>query len=159
MNHTGFVCSLVYILNCNGGGKFFDRESVFPDELSVDAGDIGTRVYQCGGVNNFEVCEGVINCTGIHIDLFEVDTSTGVHITRERELCIKVSLPFKNPYPTQKIPKPLHLLLHHLQFPSAWGASLPFRRIGHGVFWGGQRRQDRQMPYVCFYDSGSRVPS
>ena len=46
------------------------------------------------------VCEGVINCTGIHIDLFEVDTSTGVHITRDGELCVKVSLPFKNPCST-----------------------------------------------------------
>ena len=43
------------------------------------------------------VCEGVINCTGIHIDLFEVDTSTGAHITREGELCVKASLLFKNP--------------------------------------------------------------
>ena len=33
----------------------------------------------------FNVCERVINCTGIHIDLFEVDTSTRVHVMRERE--------------------------------------------------------------------------
>ena len=44
------------------------------------------------------VCEGVINCILIHIDLFEVDTSTGAHITNERELCIEASLPFKNPF-------------------------------------------------------------
>ena len=42
--------------------------------------------------------EGVINCMGILIDLFKMDTSTGVHITREGELCIEVSLPFKNLY-------------------------------------------------------------
>ena len=58
------------------------------------------------------VCKGVINYTGIHIDLFEVDTSTGVHVTREGELFIKVSLTFKNPYSTQNGPK-LLLLLHH----------------------------------------------
>ena len=45
----------------------------------------------------FNVCEEVISCTGIHIDLFKVDTSTGVHIIREGELCIEASLPFKNP--------------------------------------------------------------
>ena len=40
------------------------------------------------------VCKGVINCMGLCIDLFEVDTSTGVHVTREGELCVKVSLLF-----------------------------------------------------------------
>ena len=49
------------------------------------------------------VCEGVISCTGICIDLFEVDTSTGAHITREGELCVEASLPFKNPCLTQRI--------------------------------------------------------
>ena len=44
------------------------------------------------------VCEEVINCTRIHIDLFEVDTSTGVHVTREGEPCVEAGLPFKNPY-------------------------------------------------------------
>ena len=37
---------------------------------------------------------------GICIDLFEVDTSMGVYVTREEELCVKASLPFKNPYLT-----------------------------------------------------------
>ena len=46
------------------------------------------------------VCKGVINCTGIHIDLFEVDTSIEAHVTREGELCVEASLPFKNPYST-----------------------------------------------------------
>ena len=45
VNHAGFVWSLVYILDCNGRGKFFDRESVFPDKLPVNARDVGTRVY------------------------------------------------------------------------------------------------------------------
>ena len=62
------------------------------------------------------VCKGVINCTGIHIDLFEVDTSTGAHVTREGELCVKVSLPFKNPFPIQSEPELLRLLCHHLLF-------------------------------------------
>ena len=44
------------------------------------------------------VCEGVINWTGICIDLFEVDTSTRAYVTKEGELCIKASLPFKNPF-------------------------------------------------------------
>ena len=43
------------------------------------------------------VYEEVINCTGICIDLFEVDMSTGAHVTKEGELCIEASLPFKNP--------------------------------------------------------------
>ena len=67
-------------------------------------------------LTTFRVCEGVINWIGIHIDLFKVNTSTGVHITRKGELCIEMSLSFKNPFLTQKIPKPL-LLCHCLQFP------------------------------------------
>ena len=51
-------------------------------------------------LTTFGVCKEVINCTGIYIDLFEVDTSTGVHITREGELCVEASLPFKNPCST-----------------------------------------------------------
>ena len=77
------------------------------------------------------VCKGVINCTGIHIDLFEVDTSTVVHVTREGELCVKVSLPFKNPF-QRKLR--LLLCLHCcLQFLSAQGASLLYRHVGHRV--------------------------
>ena len=41
-------------------------------------------------LTTFNVCKGVINCTGILIDLFKVESSTGVHITREGELCVKV---------------------------------------------------------------------
>ena len=62
------------------------------------------------------MCEGVINCTGIRIDLFEVNMSTGVHVTRERELCIEASLPFKNPCPTQSEPEPLLPPCRCLQF-------------------------------------------
>ena len=51
---TSFICSLVYIVNCDGGGKFFCREAVFPDKLPVNARDIYTRVYQYRGVNDFE---------------------------------------------------------------------------------------------------------
>ena len=53
-NCTSFVCSLINIANGNGGGKFFCRESVFPDKLPVYARDICTGVYQCRGVNDFE---------------------------------------------------------------------------------------------------------
>ena len=42
---TSLVCSLVYVANGNGGGKFFCRETVLPDKLSVDAGGVGTEVY------------------------------------------------------------------------------------------------------------------
>ena len=51
-------------------------------------------------LTTLRVCEGVINCTGICIDLFEVDTSTGAHVTREGELYVEASLPFKNPFLT-----------------------------------------------------------
>ena len=36
-------------------------------------------------LTTLRVCKGVISCTGIHIDLFKVDMSIGVHVTRERE--------------------------------------------------------------------------
>ena len=51
-------------------------------------------------LTTFNMCEGMINCTRIHIDLFKVDTSVGVYITREGELCFEANLPFKNPCPT-----------------------------------------------------------
>ena len=54
MDCTCFVRSLVYIVNSDGGGKFFCEEAVFPDELPVDARDVSTGVYQCGGVDDFE---------------------------------------------------------------------------------------------------------
>ena len=67
---------------------------------------------------------------GIHIDLFKVDTSTGAHVTREGELCVKVSLPFKNPYPTQKIPELLLLHCHRFQSLGVWEAFPPFGHVG-----------------------------
>ena len=42
---TGFVYSLVHIANCDEGGELLDGELMFSDELSVNARDIGTRVY------------------------------------------------------------------------------------------------------------------
>ena len=51
---TGFVCSLINIANSNGGGKFFGGETMFSDKLPVNTGDVGTGVYQCRGVNDFE---------------------------------------------------------------------------------------------------------
>ena len=51
---TSFVCSLVYIANGDGRGKFFCEEVVFPDKLPVNAGDVNTGVYQCRGVDDFE---------------------------------------------------------------------------------------------------------
>ena len=42
---TSFICGLVYILECNGGGKFLGGEQMFPDKLPVNARDIHTRVY------------------------------------------------------------------------------------------------------------------
>ena len=54
MDCTSFVCSLVNIVNSDGGSEFFCGETVFSDKLPVDARDVSTRVYQCRGVNNFE---------------------------------------------------------------------------------------------------------
>ena len=54
MDCTSFVHSLVYVVNSDGGGKFFSGESMFPDKLPVYARDVGTGIYQCRGVNNFE---------------------------------------------------------------------------------------------------------
>ena len=51
---TGFVRGLVYITNGNGRGEFFRREVVLPDKLPVNTGDVATRIYQCGGVDDFE---------------------------------------------------------------------------------------------------------
>ena len=51
---TGFVRSLVDIANSDGGGEFFGGESVFSDKLPVNARDVSTGVYQCGGVDDFE---------------------------------------------------------------------------------------------------------
>ena len=67
-------------------------------------------------LTTLRVCDGVINCTGIHIDSFEVDTSTGAHVTKEGELCVEASLPFKNPFPTRSEPKLLLLRRRRLQF-------------------------------------------
>ena len=51
---TSFVCGLIDVVNGDGGGKSFCGAAMFPDKLPVDARDISTGVYQCGGVNNFE---------------------------------------------------------------------------------------------------------
>ena len=51
---TSLVCCLVYVVNGDGGGKFLSGEFVFPDKLPVNARDVSTRVYQCGGADNFE---------------------------------------------------------------------------------------------------------
>ena len=53
-NCTGFVHCLVYVANCDRGGKFLSGEVVFSDKLPVDARDISIGVYQCGGVNDFK---------------------------------------------------------------------------------------------------------
>ena len=55
---TGLVCSLIYILDCDGEGKLFGGEVMFPDKLPVNARDISTRIYQHRGVNDFEGVQG-----------------------------------------------------------------------------------------------------
>ena len=55
---SGFVHSLIDIVNGNGGSEFFSGESMFSDELPVDTRDVSTRVYQCGGVDDFEGVQG-----------------------------------------------------------------------------------------------------
>ena len=44
-NSTCFVHNLIYIVNCDEGGKLLGEESVFPDELPVDTRDVDTRIY------------------------------------------------------------------------------------------------------------------
>ena len=51
---TSFVCCWVNIVNSDGGDEFFCGESVFSDELLVNARDVSTRVYQCNRVNGFQ---------------------------------------------------------------------------------------------------------
>ena len=58
VDHIHFVSSLVYIANSNGGGEFFHGEAVFSEKLPVNARDISTGVYQCGGVDDFEGVRG-----------------------------------------------------------------------------------------------------
>ena len=53
-NCTSLVRGLINIANGDGGGEFFRGESVFSDKLPVNARDVSTRVYQCGGVDDFE---------------------------------------------------------------------------------------------------------
>ena len=58
VNGISFVRSLVYVVNSDQGGKLFHREVMFSDKLLVNVGDISTRVYQCGGVDNFQSVRG-----------------------------------------------------------------------------------------------------
>ena len=55
---TSFVRSLINVANSDGGGEFLSRESVFSDKLPVDARDVGTGIYQCRGVDDFEGVRG-----------------------------------------------------------------------------------------------------
>ena len=53
-----FVRHLVNVVNGDEESKLFSGESVFSDKLPVNAGDIGTRVYQCRGINDFKGMQG-----------------------------------------------------------------------------------------------------
>ena len=55
---TSFVRGLIYVTNGDGGGEFFGGEAMFSDKLPVDARDVSTGVYQCGGVDDFEGVQG-----------------------------------------------------------------------------------------------------
>ena len=55
---TGFVCGLIDVLNGDGGGEFLGGELVFSDKLPVNARDVGTRINQCGRVDDFEGVRG-----------------------------------------------------------------------------------------------------
>ena len=70
--------SQCFLTNCQSMQEISVSESISAEELMT-----------------LRVCKRVISCTGIYIDLFEVDTITGVHVTRGGELCIKASLLFK----------------------------------------------------------------
>ena len=54
VDSSSLIRSLVDVANSDGGGEFLSRESVFSDKLPVDARDVSTRIYKCGGVDNFE---------------------------------------------------------------------------------------------------------
>ena len=58
VDSTSLVHHLVNVVNSNGRGEFLSGEVMFSDKLSVNAGGIGTRVYQCGGVDDFEGVRG-----------------------------------------------------------------------------------------------------
>ena len=61
-DYTGLVHGLVNIANHNRKGEFLSGEVVFLDKLPVYTRDISTRIYQCGGINDFEgMRRGVIN--------------------------------------------------------------------------------------------------
>ena len=53
VNCISFVHGLVYVLDHDWRSEFLCGESMFPDKLPVNAEDVSTRVYQCGGVDNF----------------------------------------------------------------------------------------------------------
>ena len=53
-DRTSFVRSLINVSNSDGGGEFLGGESVLSDKLPVNARDVGTGVYQCRRVDNFE---------------------------------------------------------------------------------------------------------
>ena len=54
VNCTGFVHSLVNIVNGNGRDKFLSGELVFSDKLPVDTRDINTGIDQCDQVYGFQ---------------------------------------------------------------------------------------------------------
>ena len=55
---TSLVFSLINVANGDGRGKFLGGESVFPDKLPVNARDVRSRIYQHGGVDDFEGVRG-----------------------------------------------------------------------------------------------------
>ena len=54
VNCTSFVHGFIHISDHDRRDEFFGGELVFPDELSVNTRGIGTRIYQCGRVDNFQ---------------------------------------------------------------------------------------------------------
>ena len=133
------VGSRFFLTNCQSM-----QEMSAPESTSVEV------------LTTLRVCKGIINCMGICIDLFEVDTNTGAHITKEGEFCVKVNLPFKNP--VERKLRLLLRLLHHLLSLLTPGVFLPCGPIGCKVSLGCQGRQSKWMPYVHFCSIGSKVP-
>ena len=115
-NGTCLVHSLIHITNHNEEASFSVESQCFLTNCQSMQEMSAPESTNVEKLTTFNMYKRVINWTGILIDLFKVDTNTEAYNTREGELYIETSLPFKNPYPTQRIPKPLFHLHLHLQF-------------------------------------------
>ena len=109
-DYTSLVHGLIYVSDNDGRSEFFIGSQCFLTNCQLIQEMLAPESTSVEELTTFNVCKGVINWTVILIDLFEVDTSTGAHVTNEGELCINASLPFKNPCLVQRRLEPLFCL-------------------------------------------------